>query len=159
LKRLITEGAGVMTFGIEDLRPTKGSRKKSKRVGRGVGSGKGKQATRGAKGQKRASGRVSPWFEGGQTPIYRRVPSKGFSSRSQKIFVVMNLEDLEDRFEDGAEVTPEILIEKGIVKNIKDGLKILGRGELTKKLTVKAASFSRTARQKIEAAGGKAEVI
>lgn len=148
-----------MTFGIEDLRPTKGSRKKSKRVGRGVGSGKGKQATRGAKGQKRASGRVSPWFEGGQTPIYRRVPSKGFSSRSQKIFVVMNLEDLEDRFEDGAEVTPEILIEKGIVKNVKDGLKILGRGELTKKLTVKAASFSRTARQKIEAAGGKAEVI
>ncbi len=148
-----------MTFGIEDLKPTKGSRKKSKRVGRGVGSGKGKQATRGAKGQKRASGKVSPWFEGGQTPIYRRVPSKGFTSRSAKVYVIMNLEDLETRFEDGTEVTPELLLEKKIVKNLRDGLKILGRGGLTKKLIVKASSFSKTAREKIEAAGGKAEVI
>ena len=133
--------------------------KSIKRVGRGPGSGMGKTSTRGENGQKSRSGAsISPWFEGGQSPLYRRIPKRGFTSRNHKEIVAINLAALE-QFEDGAEVSVATLIEAGVVKNAKDGVKILGNGELTKKLTVKASAFSETAKEKIEAAGGKAEVV
>ncbi|MGB9840449.1 50S ribosomal protein L15 [Thermovenabulum sp.] len=144
---------------LHDLRPAEGSRKKAKRVGRGTGSGHGKTATRGHKGQKaRTGGGVRPGFEGGQMPLYRRIPKRGFTNVFKKEFVVVNVKALND-FEDNTRVTPELLIEKGIIKNIRDGVKILGDGELTKKLEVVAHAFSKSAIEKIEAAGGKAEVI
>lgn len=144
---------------LHDLRPAEGSNKKAKRVGRGVGSGHGKTATRGHKGQKaRTGGGVRPGFEGGQMPLYRRIPKRGFTNVFKKEFVVVNVKALND-FDDNTRVTPEMLIEKGIIKTIRDGVKILGDGELTKKLEVVAHAFSKSAIEKIEAAGGKAEVI
>ena len=128
------------------------------RRGRGHGSGNGKTAGKGHKGQKARSGAPRPGFEGGQMPLYRRIPKRGFKCRNHKEIVAINLSVL-DRFEDGAEVSVASLIEAGIVKNARDGVKILGNGELTKKLTVKANAFSKTAAEKIEALGGKVEVI
>ena len=144
---------------LSNLRPAEGSKHSDNfRRGRGHGSGNGKTAGKGHKGQKARSGAPRPGFEGGQMPLYRRIPKRGFQCRNHKEIVAINLSVL-DRFEDGAEVSVATLIEAGIVKNPRDGVKILGNGELTKKLTVKANAFSKTATEKIEALGGKAEVI
>lgn len=144
---------------LNELSPAPGSVKKSFRVGRGAGSGNGKTAGAGHKGQKARSGRsVRPGFEGGQMPLARRVPKRGFVNIFAKEYVGINVDVLE-KFEDGAVIDAQAIREAGIVKNSRDGIKILGRGELTKKLTVRAAAFSESAKQKIEAAGGKAEVI
>ena len=144
---------------LSTLKPAEGSKHSTNfRVGRGHGSGNGKTAGKGHKGQKARSGAPRPGFEGGQMPLYRRIPKRGFTSRNHKEIVAINLSVLE-RFEDGAEVSVASLIEAGVVKNPRDGVKILGNGELTKKLTVKANSFSKAAAEKIEALGGKAEVI
>ncbi|AAM25417.1 large subunit ribosomal protein L15 [Caldanaerobacter subterraneus subsp. tengcongensis MB4] len=145
---------------LHDLKPAEGSTKKKKRVGRGIGSGHGKTSGRGHKGQNaRSGGGVRPGFEGGQMPLTRRIPKRGFTNIFKKEYAIVNVGTLEERFEDGAEITPEVLIEKGIIKDVKDGVKILGDGELTKKLTVKAHKFSQSAVEKIQAVGGKAEVI
>lgn len=129
-----------------------------KRVGRGPGSGMGKTSTRGQKGQNaRSGGGVRLGFEGGQTPIARRLPKRGFTNFNRKEYAIVNVKDL-NRFEDGTEVTPALLIESGLVKKELNGVKILGNGELTKKLTVKAAKFSKSAQETIENAGGKVEV-
>ena len=144
---------------LHELKPVPGSRKSHKRVGRGIAAGQGKTAGRGTKGQKaRAGGGVRPGFEGGQNPLYRRLPKRGFTNPNRKEYAVINVEDL-NRFEEGTVVTPELLKEKGVVKNLKDGLKVLGDGDLTVKLTVKAHKFSRTAAEKIAAAGGATEVL
>ena len=144
---------------LSSLKPAEGSVMSDNfRRGRGHGSGNGKTAGKGHKGQKARSGAPRPGFEGGQMPLYRRIPKRGFQCRNHKEIVAINLSVL-DRFEDGAEVSVATLIEAGIVKNPRDGVKILGNGELTKKLTVKANAFSKTATEKIEALGGKAEVI
>ena len=144
---------------LSTLSPAKGSKQSDNfRRGRGHGSGNGKTAGKGHKGQKARSGAPRPGFEGGQMPLYRRIPKRGFTSRNHKEIVAINLSVLE-RFEDGAEVSVASLIEAGVVKNPRDGVKILGNGELTKKLTVKANAFSKAAAEKIEALGGKAEVI
>ena len=128
------------------------------RRGRGHGSGNGKTAGKGHKGQKARSGAPRPGFEGGQMPLYRRLPKRGFKCRNSKEIVAINIAALE-RFENGSTVSVETLVEAGIVKNTRDGVKILGNGELTKKLTVQANAFSASAVEKIEALGGKAEVI
>ena len=128
------------------------------RRGRGHGSGNGKTAGKGHKGQKARSGAPRPGFEGGQMPLYRRIPKRGFTNRNRLEIVAINVSALE-RFDAGSEVSVETLIESGIVKNPKDGVKILGNGELTKKLTVKANAFSASAKEKIEAVGGTCEVI
>lgn len=143
-----------------ELQPAPGSSKVSKRKGRGVGTGNGKTAGKGHKGQNaRAGGGVRPGFEGGQMPLYRRIPKRGFNNKLfAKVYAEVNVSDL-NAFENGTVITPEILIEKGLVKKVVDGVAILGNGELSKKLTVKAARFTKTASEKIEAAGGKAEVI
>lgn len=135
--------------------------KKRKIVGRGPGSGLGKNSGHGEKGQKSRSGVSIPaWFEGGQTPLYRRLPKRGFSNaKFKKEFATINLSDLNKYFKDGDEVTPEVLKEKGIIKKQLCGVKVLGNGELEKKLTIKANRFSSAAVTKIESAGGKAEVI
>ena len=144
---------------LHELSPAEGATKKSKRIGRGHGSGWGKTAGKGHKGQKaRSGGSIRPGFEGGQMPLQRRIPKRGFNNIFAKNIIAVNVASLEV-FEDGAEVTAETLAEKGIVKKACDGIKILGNGSLTKKLTVKANAFSESAKQKIEAAGGKAEVI
>ena len=143
---------------LSSLKPAEGVSSDSFRRGRGHGSGNGKTAGKGHKGQKARSGAPRPGFEGGQMPLYRRIPKRGFTSRNHKEIVAINLSVLE-RFEDGAEVSVASLIEAGVVKNPRDGVKILGNGELTKKLTVKANAFSKAAAEKIEALGGKAEVI
>ncbi|AFK86046.1 50S ribosomal protein L15 [Thermoanaerobacterium saccharolyticum] len=144
---------------LHDLKPAEGSRKERKRVGRGIGSGLGKTSGRGHKGQKaRSGGNIRPGFEGGQMPLTRRLPKRGFTNIFKKEYAIVNLSVL-DNFEDGTVVTPELLIEKGIIKKIKDGVKILGSGDLGKKLTVKAHKFSKSAIDKIESIGGKAEVI
>lgn len=144
---------------LSNLQPAEGSKHSDNfRRGRGHGSGNGKTAGKGHKGQKARSGAPRPGFEGGQMPLYRRIPKRGFTSRNHKEIVAINLSVLE-RFEDGAEVSVASLIEAGVVKNPRDGVKILGNGELTKKLTVKANAFSKAAAEKIEALGGKAEVI
>lgn len=132
-----------------------------KRVGRGPGSGMGKTSTRGQKGQKSRSGvSISAWFEGGQTPLYRRVPKRGFkNTRFRTEYATINLSDLNKHFNDGDVVSPEVLKEKGIIKQQLCGVKVLGNGELEKKLTIKANRFSSSAVTKIESAGGKAEVI
>lgn len=144
---------------LNELRPAKGSRTERFRKGRGHGSGNGKTAGYGHKGQKARSGAPRIGFEGGQMPLYRRLPKRGFKNYNHKDIVVLNVSQLEKYYEDGATVVAEDLIERKIIKDTRDGLKILGNGELTKKLTVKANAFSETAKQKIEAAGGKAEVI
>ena len=144
---------------LSNLRPAEGSRQSDDfRRGRGHGSGNGKTAGKGHKGQKARSGAPRPGFEGGQMPLYRRIPKRGFTCRNSKDIVGINLSLLE-QFEDGAVVTIDSLKENGIVKNTRDGVKILGNGELTKKLTVQANAFSAAAKEKIEALGGKAEVI
>ncbi len=143
---------------LHELSPAPGSVKDSFRKGRGAGSGNGKTAGRGHKGQKaRSGGGVRPGFEGGQMPLQRRIPKRGFNNVFASEYVSINV-DVLNRFEDGAVVDAEAISKAGIVKNTRDGIKILGRGELTKKLTVVAAAFSATAKEKIEAAGGKAEV-
>ena len=145
---------------LSNLQPAAGSKHSDNfRRGRGHGSGNGKTAGKGHKGQKARSGAPRPGFEGGQMPLYRRIPKRGFTCPSSKDIVGINLGILNDRFEDGAVVDIDALIESGIVKNPKDGVKILGNGEITKKLTVKANAFSASAREKIEAIGGTAEVI
>ena len=135
--------------------------KSKKRVGRGPGSGMGKTATRGQKGQKSRSGAsIAPWFQGGQTPLYRRLPKRGFNNARYSVrYATINLSDLNKFFKDGDAVTPELLKEKGIIKKQLSGVKVLGNGNLEKKLTIKANRFSMTAVAKIEAAGGKTEVI
>jgi large subunit ribosomal protein L15 len=144
---------------LSNLRPAEGSKHSDNfRKGRGHGSGNGKTAGKGHKGQKARSGAPRPGFEGGQMPLYRRIPKRGFTCRNSKEIVAINLEVLE-RFEDGATVSVDTLIETGIVKNPRDGVKILGRGELTKKLNVQVNAFSASAKEKIEALGGTAEVI
>ena len=144
---------------LSTLKPAEGSKHSTNfRVGRGHGSGNGKTAGKGHKGQKARSGSPRPGFEGGQMPLYRRIPKRGFTCINHKDIVAINVSVL-DRFEDGAEVTVDTLVECGIVKNPRDGVKILGNGELTKKLTVKVNAFSKSAVEKIEALGGKAEVI
>lgn len=144
---------------LSNLKPAEGSRQSDNfRRGRGHGSGNGKTAGKGHKGQKARSGAKRPGFEGGQMPLYRRIPKRGFTNRNSKVIVGINLSALEV-FENGTTVTVETLIEKGIVKNPKDGVKILGNGELTKKLDVKADAFSASAKEKIEALGGTAEVM
>ena len=144
---------------LSTLKPADGSKHSDKfRKGRGHGSGKGKTAGKGHKGQKARSGATRPGFEGGQMPLYRRLPKRGFKCPSSKEIVAINVSAL-NVFEDGAEVSVATLLETGIVSNPKDGVKILGNGELTKKLTVKAHAFSASAVEKIEALGGKAEVI
>ncbi len=148
-----------MSLELSNLRPADGSKHSNNfRRGRGHGSGNGKTAGKGHKGQKARSGAPRPGFEGGQMPLYRRIPKRGFHNRNTKEIVAINLEVLE-RFEDGATVSVDTLIETGIVKNPKDGVKILGRGELTKKLNVQVNAFSASAKEKIEALGGTAEVI
>ena len=145
---------------LHELKPAAGSTTASKRLGRGVGSGLGKTSGKGHKGAKaRSGGGKRPGFEGGQMPLYRRVPKKGFSNYPFKtIYETVNVERLEV-FENGDVVTPETLIEKGIIRKVCDGVKIMGNGDLTKKLTVKAAKFTAAAKEKIEAVGGTAEVI
>ena len=144
---------------INDLRPAEGSTFSKKRVGRGTGSGMGKTATKGHKGQKARSGSKKNGFEGGQMPLARRLPKRGFYNRFAKVYSVVNISDLE-RLDNDTVVTVELLHELGIVSKIeKDGLKVLGRGELTKRLTVKAAKFTETAKAAIEAVGGSVEVI
>ena len=144
---------------LHELSPAPGSNKQRTRVGRGLGSGIGKTSGRGQKGQNsRTGGGVRPGFEGGQMPLYRRLPKRGFHNKWSVEFAVVNIADL-DRFEAGALVDPVTLIEAGILKNVKDGVKILGNGDLTKALTVRVQAFSKTALEKINAAGGKAEVV
>ena len=145
---------------LHSIEQPAGAVRAPKRVGRGTSSGNGKTAGKGHKGQNaRSGGGVRPGFEGGQLPLFRRLPKRGFSNAKFKVeYATINVSDL-DNFEDGAVVTPELLKEMGIVKNMKDGIKVLGNGELTKKLTVKAAKFSATAVEKIEKMGGKAEEV
>ena len=144
---------------LSNLRPAEGSKHSDNfRRGRGHGSGNGKTAGKGHKGQKARSGAPRPGFEGGQMPLYRRIPKRGFHNRNTLEIVAINVTALEV-FENGSNVTVETLIEKGIIKNPKDGVKILGRGELTKKLNVQANAFSASAKEKIEALGGTVEVI
>jgi len=144
---------------LSNLTPAAGSKQSDNfRRGRGHGSGNGKTAGKGHKGQKARSGAPRPGFEGGQMPLYRRLPKRGFTNRNSKDIVAINLSALEV-FDNDAVVSVDTLMEKGIVKNPRDGVKILGNGELTKKLTVQANAFSASAKEKIEALGGKAEVI
>jgi large subunit ribosomal protein L15 len=144
---------------LHELSPAPGSKHPKKRVGRGIGSGMGKTATRGSKGQwARSGGGVRPGFEGGQNPLFRRLPKRGFKNFNRVEYAIVNLEDL-NQFAAGTVVTPESLKETGMVKNQKDGIKILGNGELTVSLTVKANKFSQSAVEKITAAGGTSEVI
>jgi large subunit ribosomal protein L15 len=147
------------TMKLHELVSSPGSRKERKRVGRGTSSGTGKTSGRGHKGQNsRSGGGVRPGFEGGQNPLYRRLPKRGFNNPTRKEFAIVNIEEL-NNFAEGTEVTPEVLMESGIVKNPMAGIKVLGNGEVTVKLTVKANKFSQSAVEKIEAAGGKTEVI
>ena len=142
---------------LHELKPAEGSRQVRNRVGRGTSSGNGKTASRGQKGQK-ARGKVRLGFEGGQMPLFRRMPKRGFKNINRKEYAIVNLETL-NKFEDGAEVTPALLVESGIIKDEKDGIKVLGNGTLNKQLTVKASKFSASAKEAIESKGGKAEVI
>lgn len=144
---------------LQDLKPAEGSTQPAYRKGRGHGSGNGKTAGRGHKGQwARSGGGVRPGFEGGQMPLARRLPKRGFNNIFGTVNAVVNVADLE-RFEDGAVVTVADMIEAGLIKKTLDGVKVLGNGSLTKKLTVQAAAFSASAKEKIEAVGGKAEVV
>lgn len=148
-----------MDIGIHNLKPAEGATHRRKRVGRGIGSGHGKTSTRGHKGNK-ARGQVNPNFEGGQTPLHRRLPQvRGFKPINKKYYALVNLSDLEARFEAGAEVSPETLIATGVLRDIHDGLKILGDGEVTKKFVVKAHKFSKSAQEKLQAAGGTVEIL
>jgi large subunit ribosomal protein L15 len=147
-----------MSLDLSNLQPSKGSKKNKFRKGRGHASGNGKTAGKGHKGQKARSGAPRIGFEGGQMPLYRRIPKRGFKNRNYKEIIGINVSVL-DRFEDGATVSVETLLETGIVKNPRDGIKILGNGNLTKKLDVKVNAFSEKAKEKIEALGGTVEVV
>ena len=142
---------------LNELKPAAGSRSKRLRKGRGLSSGHGFTSGRGTKGQK-AHGKTRLGFEGGQMPLYRQIPKRGFTNINRKEYAIVNLASL-NKFDDGTEVTPQLLMESGLVKNLKSGIKILGSGKLEKKLTVKANKFSASAVSAIEAAGGKTEVI
>ena len=145
---------------LHELSPNEGSVKENFRRGRGTGSGNGKTAGKGHKGQNaRSGGGVRPGFQGGQLPLYRKLPKRGFHNQFGVTDAVVNVDDLDQKYEDGAPVDAEALLESGIISKVCDGIKVLGRGEITKKLTVKAAVFSEAAKGKIEAAGGKTEVI
>ena len=145
---------------LHELQPAAGSVKEVKRIGRGHGSGSGKTAGKGHKGQKaRSGGSIRPGFEGGQMPLQRRMPKRGFNNIFATEYATVNVSDLEARFDNGAVVDAAALLECGVISEVCDGVKILGRGELTKNLTVKANIFSATAKEKIEAKGGKIEVI
>ena len=144
---------------LHELSPAVGSTKEAYRKGRGPGSGNGKTAGRGHKGQNaRSGGGVRPGFECGQLPLYRRLPKRGFKNKFAKEYTIVNIETL-DQFDNGTVIDSELLLKEGVISKLNDGLKILGNGELTKNLTVKANIFSASAKEKIEAAGGKAEVI
>lgn len=144
---------------LYELSPAEGSTKETKRLGRGHGSGQGKTAGKGHKGQKaRSGGGIRPGFEGGQTTLARRIPKRGFNNIFGTTYATVNVSDLE-KFVDGTEVDTELLVAAGLVKKTCDGIKILGKGDLTRKLTVKAVAFSQSAKEKIEKAGGKAEVM
>jgi len=144
---------------LQDLKPAQGSRRRDKRVGRGIGSGHGKTSCKGHKGQKaRSGGTKGPGFEGGQMPLQRRLPKRGFKNRFHIVYAVVNLGDI-GKLEDLDTITPETLVERGVVKDVKDGIKVLGDGDLKRPLTIKADAFSASALTKISAAGGKAEVI
>ena len=144
---------------LNELKPVEGAKHSKKRLGRGIGSGNGKTAGRGAKGQNaRSGGGVRPGYEGGQTPLFKRLPKRGFTNVSHKEYAIVNLETL-NKFEDGATVNAAALKEAGIIKKELDGVKVLGNGAIEKKLTVQAAKFSKSAVAAIEAAGGKTEVI
>ncbi len=148
-----------MVIALNKLTPPKGANRKSKRVGRGIGGGHGKTATRGYKGQKSRSGTsIRPGFEGGQMPLHRRLPKRGFTNIFRTEYSIVNLSQLAD-FKAGAEVDPPVLQERGIVRKLKDGLKILGSGELKRPLRVRAHSFSKSAVEKIQKAGGTVELI
>lgn len=143
---------------IHDLKPAPGATHRRKKVGRGPGSGHGKTATRGHNGQKSRE-QVNPNFEGGQTALHRRLPQvRGFKPVNKKDYAIINLRDLE-RFEPETEITPELLIASGVIRDIRDGVKVLGDGELTKKLTVRATKFSKSAVEKLQSLGGAAEVL
>ncbi len=145
---------------LHELAPAEGSKKSVKRIGRGAGSGQGKTAGKGHKGQLARAGRgMRPGFEGGQMPLQRRIPKRGFNNIFAKEIATVNVSALEKAFDDGATVDIEALINKGLIKKALDGVKVLGNGEITKKLTVQVNAYSDSAKQKIEAAGGKAEVI
>jgi len=144
---------------LHELAPAPGSKKVRTRVGRGIGSGLGKTSGRGHKGQNsRAGGGTRAGFEGGQMPLYRRLPKRGFYNKFAKEYAEVNISEL-NRFEDGAVIDPVALIEAGVLKNVRDGVRILGNGEITKSLTVIANGFTKTAEEKIIAAGGKVEVV
>lgn len=145
---------------LDKLHPPKGERKKRKRIGRGTGSGHGGTSCKGHKGQNcRSGGGVPPWFEGGQMPLQRRLPKRGFTNIFRKEYAVVNVGTLSKYAEQVDVITPEFLLEKGYVKKLKSGLKVLGNGEISKPITIKAHKFSRSALEKIEKAGGKTEVI
>ena len=144
---------------IEDIRPAEGSTKNKKRVGRGFGSGHGKTACKGHKGQKaRSGGTKGAGFEGGQMPLQRRIPKRGFKNIFKREYAIVNLDAI-DALKDDAVITPELLIEKGVIKKMKDGLKVLATGSIQRPVTIKANAFSTSAAAKIEAAGGKTEVL
>ncbi|MCL2436781.1 MAG: 50S ribosomal protein L15 [Clostridiales bacterium] len=144
---------------LHELRAAEGSTKDRKRRGRGTASGQGKTGGRGSNGQNsRSGGGTRPGFEGGQMPLYRRIPKRGFTNKWKKEYTVLNVDDL-NKFEDGTVVTPELLAEIGMIKQVKEGVKILGDGVIEKNVTVKAHKFSKMAIEKIESAGGKTEVI
>lgn len=144
---------------LHELKASEGSRKTRNRVGRGMSSGNGKTSGRGHKGQKaRSGGGVRPGFEGGQMPLFQRLPKRGFTNIHRKEYTIVNL-DVLNHFEDGTEITPELLLEEGVVSKLNTGIKVLGRGAIEKKLTVKAHKFSASAKEAIETAGGQTEVI
>lgn len=144
---------------LHELKAAEGARKNRNRVGRGMSSGNGKTSGRGHKGQKaRSGGGTRPGFEGGQMPLFQRLPKRGFTNIHRKEFAIVNIDTL-NRFEDGTEITPELLLEEGVVSKLKAGIKVLGNGTIEKKLTVKAHKFSASAKEAIEAAGGQTEVI
>lgn len=145
---------------INELKPAEGSKRRPKRVGRGLGSGHGRTSTKGHKGQKsRSGGTKGPGFEGGQMPLQRRTPKRGFSNAPfKKEYVVVNLDDINKIVDEVDIITPDILMQKGIIKKLKDGLKVLGNGDISKAITIKTHAISKTARQKIESKGGKVEV-
>ena len=144
---------------LHELKPAAGSRKAPKRIGRGTGSGLGRNAGKGEKGQNaRSGGGVRPGFEGGHMPLYRRLPKRGFTNPFSKEFVCINIDRL-NIFDNGTEITPEVLLERRVISKVLDGVKILGNGNLEKSLTVKGCKFSKSAIEKIEAAGGKVEVM
>ena len=148
-----------MPIGLHNLKPAAGSTHRRKRIGRGIGSGHGKTSTRGHKGNK-SRGQINPNFEGGQTPLHRRLPQlRGFKPVNKKYYALVNVDVLEEQFEEGAEISPETLVASGVLRDIHDGLKILGNGEVSKKFTVKAHKISQSAQEKLTAAGGSVEIL